>query len=57
MVNLLIIVLVALHKFKGEADCQEIKIIFDLLEDIAFGAYGFAGSEILSILTKTKFLE
>ena len=55
--NLLIIILVALHKFKGEADGQEIKIIFDLLEDIAFGAYGFAGSEILSILMKTKFLE
>ena len=55
--NLLIIVLMALHKFKGEADGQEIKIIFDLLEDIEFGAYGFAGSEILPILMKAKFLE
>ena len=57
MMSLLIVILVAFDKFKREADGQEIKIIFDLLEDIAFGAYGFAGSEILSILMKTKFLE
>ena len=55
--NLLIVVLVAFDKFKGEADCQEIKIIFDLMEDVVCGADGFAGSEVGSILTKTKFVE
>ena len=54
--NLLIVVLVAFDKFKGEADCQEIKIIFDWLEDVTFRTDGFAGSEVLSILMKTKFI-
>ena len=57
MVKFLVIVLVALHKFKGEADGQKVKIIFNLLEDISFRADRFAWSEVLSILMKAQSLE
>ena len=53
----LVIVLVALHKFKGEADGQKVKIIFNLLEDISVGADRFAWRIVLAILVKAQSLE
>ena len=37
--------MVALNKLKGEADCKEIKIVLDLLQDMPFRTDGFDRSD------------
>ena len=57
MMDFFVIVMVTLDKLKGEADRQEIQIVFDLHQNVSFRTDGFTQSKVMMVLMESKLVE